>query len=500
MSGKTYVSERPNLMKEWHPIKNGDLTPDQVTIRSGKKIWWLCAKGHECPFCNVRRQTSFPEQTIYYYIKKFFPDAVNKYKHIFTNSMELDVYIPSKSIGIEYDGMNWHKSEVEHQRERKKYEICKNEKIFLIRIKERNENAWHDVADKIFYIEKTRNYEKLNYIVTTLLNFISAPIADNHLSGNFVVDILRDKSEIENYLTDVQNSLGKLRPDLAEEWDFSKNGQLRPEMFSLHSNELIWWKCKKCGHEWKTQINHRTRMVGSGCAICGNIKKGKSFHDRYLSAKGSLIKNNPELVQEWHPFKNGILTPSNITSASPIKVWWKCKKCGYEWQASLNNRSKGVGCPCCSGRVPKIGVNDLATVNPELAKEWCMEKNLPLFPNMVLPSSGKKVWWKCKVCGYEWQAAPHTRSAGHGCPCCSGRKPKIGTNDLATVNSQLAHQWHPTKNEGLTPSMVLSQSGKKVWWLCPKCGFEWQATICSRFNGRGCPNCHKNKYIKKCPK
>ena len=506
IAGKTDLATlNPQLAKEWHPTKNGDLTPDQVTVRSGKRVWWLCANGHEwlatprdrdgdktkCPFCNVRRQTSFAEQAIFYYVKKCFPDALNKYKEIFSNSMELDIFIPSVNIAIEYDGMIWHKSEEEHKRERKKYEICKSKNITLIRVKEKNDTDWRDVADKIFYVAKTKKYEKLNHVVQILLEFISLSIPGG-LSTNLTVDIEKDKNDIENYLTEIQNSLADFRPDLVEEWDFEKNGRLKPEMFFLHSNEIVWWKCKQCGHEWKVQINQRTRNEGSGCALCGNIKKGKTFHKGYLSANGSLASNNPELAQEWHPTKN-VLTPNDITAASPIKVWWKCKQCGHEWQASPNNRSRGVGCPCCSGRVPKIGFNDLETLNPILASEWNMEKNKPLLPNMVLPNSGKKVWWKCKICGHEWQSAPHSRSAGHGCPCCSGRVPKTGVNDLATVDPKLALQWHPTKNGDLLPSMFLPQSSKKVWWLCPHCGHEWRAAVYSRHNGRGCPNCRKIK-------
>ena len=506
ITGKTDLATlNPKLAKEWHPTKNANLTPNQVTIRSGKKVWWLCANGHEwiasphdrdrdetnCPICNVRRQTSFAEQAIYFYVKKYFPDAVNKYRDIFSNSMELDIYIPSKSIGIEYDGINWHKTDREYQRERKKYQICKKKKIFLIRVKENTKVVWNDVADKIFYVDKTRKYEKLNRLVLTLLGYINSLMPLPNLPEDFLIDIESDKNEIESYLNEIQNSLANLRPDLVDEWDFEKNGRLKPEMFSLHSNEIVWWKCKKCGHEWKTSINRRTGNIGSGCALCGNIKKGRSFHNGYLSANGSLAQNNPELAKEWHPFKNSTLTPQDITAASPIKIWWKCKKCGYEWQASPNNRSRGVGCPCCSGRVPKIGENDLATVDPVLSSEWHKEKNGPLQPNMVLPNSGKRVWWKCKACGYEWQAAPHSRSAGHGCPCCSGRVPKIGVNDLATVNPQLAYQWHPIKNGNLSPAKVFPHSGKKVWWICPQCGYEWQAVIKSRNKGEGCPNCHK---------
>lgn len=55
----------PGLAKEWHPSRNGDLNPRNVTPGSGKKVWWICISGHEwqapvysrsrgngCPVCN----------------------------------------------------------------------------------------------------------------------------------------------------------------------------------------------------------------------------------------------------------------------------------------------------------------------------------------------------------------------------------------------------------------------------------------------------------------
>ena len=44
--------------------------------------------------------------------------------------------------------------------------------------------------------------------------------------------------------------------------------------------------------------------------------------------------------------------------------------------------------------------------NPTLMAEWNYEKNneLGLDPKNLTLGSGKKVWWKCSICGYEWQA------------------------------------------------------------------------------------------------
>ena len=102
------ATTHPEIAKEWYQPENGSLTPSDVTYGSGKKVKWLCPKGHvypatilhrtnggtNCPICNSGRHTSFAEQAVYYYVKKVFPNATNHYKEIFTNGMELDIYIP----------------------------------------------------------------------------------------------------------------------------------------------------------------------------------------------------------------------------------------------------------------------------------------------------------------------------------------------------------------------------------------------------------------------
>jgi len=198
----------------------------------------------------------------------------------------------------------------------------------------------------------------------------------------------------------------------------------------------------------------------------------------------NLAVKNPKLAKQWHPTKNGELTPNDVTISSGKKVWWQCKK-GHEWQAIIASRANGNGCPFCSGRYASAD-NCLQTLNPKLAKQWHLTKNANLTPNEVTTGSSKKVWWQCKK-GHEWQAGISSRTNGNGCPYCSGRYASAD-NCLQTLNPELAKQWHTTKNGELTPNDVTISSGKKVWWKCKK-GHEWQASIAHRSNGKNCPFC-----------
>ena len=209
----------------------------------------------------------------------------------------------------------------------------------------------------------------------------------------------------------------------------------------------------------------------------------------------TLAETNPELVKEWHPTKNGDLSPQDVSQKSNKKVWWQCQE-GHEWEAPISNRNKvnGTKCPYCSNKLILTGYNDLATTHPDLAKEWHPMKNENLSPQDVSFGTNKKVWWRCKK-GHEWEAIIYNRSKNsYGCPYCSGRQPIVGETDLVTTHPELAKQWHPTKNGRLTPKQVTKGSNKKVWWL-GNCGHEWETKIAIRSQGYGCPYCSKKYSI-----
>lgn len=119
--------------------------------------------------------------------------------------------------------------------------------------------------------------------------------------------------------------------------------------------------------------------------------------------KKSLANLFPELLSEWDYEKNGRLTPDLISAGSCKGVWWKCQACHGSWKTAPNNRAGDckTGCPYCAGSKVLPGYNDLQTKYPDLAKQWHPTKNGSLLPSMVMPKSGKSVWWVGE-CGHEW--------------------------------------------------------------------------------------------------
>ncbi|WP_176757347.1 zinc-ribbon domain-containing protein [Butyrivibrio sp. INlla14] len=341
--------EFPEIAKQWHPTKNGNVTPDMVASRIGKKAWWLGPCGHE---------------------------------------WEAAISSRTKGIGCPF---------------------CRN--LYAL--------------------------EGFNDLTTT-------------------------------------------HPELAKEWNYEKNGSLRPTNVTFGSRKKVWWKCEK-GHEWEDAVKDRAK--GKKCPYCTNQKVLPGFND--------LLTVNPEAASEWNYEKNGTLTPDKVKYSANIKVWWKCAK-GHEWEAFVFNKSKGHGCPYCSNFSALAGYNDLATLNPQLAEEWDHEKNVGIKPTDVTIGSKKKVWWKCTN-GHEWEATVKSRVSGNNCPFCAGQAVLTGFNDLATTNPALAEEWNYKKNGKLRPTDVTAGTQMKVWWICAN-GHEWQATTNSRNRGNTCPYC-SNNYV-----
>ena len=60
-----------------------------------------------------------------------------------------------------------------------------------------------------------------------------------------------------------------------------------------------------------------------------------------------------------------------------------------------------LGCPYCSHR--RFKDLSLASLYPEMAKDWDYAKNdKELSPDTISPNSEKLVWWKCEH-GVEWR-------------------------------------------------------------------------------------------------
>lgn len=345
----------PNVADEWHPTKNGDLTPEKITYGSELRVWWQCREGHEWQEKILKRTKD--KRSCFQCLKA---------KKIYEGSLEKNNPDVAK---------NWHPT---------KNKVSPSEMPCKARV-----IVW-------WKCKKGHEYQKM---VSTQVARKICPLCPQE-------DLL----------------LSEAYPQLIKEWHPNKNNGKNLDDYSKGTDKQFWWRCSK-GHEWEAKISSRT--LGKNCPFCA----GKQLTD-----DNTLEALFPEIAKEWHPSKNGSLTPSSVPPGTNIKLWWLCSK-GHEYQATGAGRTtstKRTKCPICAG-IKVIEETSLKAINPNVCKEWHPTKNGDLKPSEVSPNSHKVVWWKCSL-GHEWEAQIYNRNIGSECPKCSlGRFSKISIEWLDKI-------------------------------------------------------------------
>lgn len=338
------------LLSQWLSPKNQPVTPKTVSYGSNKKVWWRCEKGHEwqasiysringngCPYCSSR----FPIQGV--------DDLASTH--------------PALSA-------QWHPT--------------KNGDLTPNMVKA-------GTGKKVWWIdEKGHEWQAL----------VSARTAGNGCP------VCANRVVLKGC-----NDLATTHPQFATQWHPVKNRDITPEKVTAGYQRKLWWKCEN-GHEWCASVASRIKH-DAGCPVCSNRKALKGYND--------LATTHPYIAAQWHPTKNGNLTPHDVVAGGEIYVWWQCDK-GHAWRTKIKNRTRNTSdCPYCSGKKVLPGFNDLATVNPKIASQWHPFLNGTFAPQMVTAGSSRLAWWKCEE-GHVWRAAIANRAIpGYKetqCPFC----------------------------------------------------------------------------------
>ena len=261
------------------------------------------------------------------------------------------------------------------------------------------------------------------------------------------------------------NDLASEFPEIAKEadgWD--------PTQVISRTGKVFNWRCNE-GHTWSNSPNARIRKESvSKCPYCSNHFAWAGFND--------LATTHPEIAKEAYGWD-----PTKFIAGSAKKLEWKCTK-GHIFVMSLNNKLSH-DCSVCANRQINLGVNDLASQYPEIAKEayeWD--------PRLVTFSNGTKKSWICSR-NHIYKSSPKSRTGKYktGCPYCSNNLVLPGFNDLKTRFPEIAEEAN-----GWEPSQYIPGSHVKKSWKC-KLGHTWLASLGSRTERRsGCPTC-ANKVI-----
>ena len=231
-------------------------------------------------------------------------------------------------------------------------------------------------------------------------------------------------------VTQTGNNLLEKYPDIAKYWDYERNEDC-PEDCTPNSEKTKWWICSKCGESFQSKIIVRTRENTTECFACSRKRGGEKNRINSLkNGENTFEKKYPGLAKQWHPTLNGDLMPSNIPPNYAGKVWWYCETCKQAWDRSPGVRiRKGEKdpCPICSGRRYCKGVNDIATLHPDLVCAWHPTKNGTKKPEDYRSNDDTKVFWKCPYCGKEQlsKIRDKTKSNSPLCKECKTKETRI---------------------------------------------------------------------------
>ena len=445
----------PELAKEWHPTKNKSLKPSDVSWCSGKKVWWYLSYDD----LKTGKHFDFEWEAIIASRVKGNGCPYLKGRKVLKGYNDLETLYPELAA-------EWHPTK---NNGLKPDEVTTNS----------NKKVWWYLP---YDDPKTGKHFDFEWEATI----------SNRVLGNGC-PYIDGKKVLKGY-----NDLATLRPELAKEWHPTKNNGLRPDEVAANSNKRVWWYLsyddpktgKHFDFEWEATISKR-----GNCPYLWGQAVWKGYND--------LATLRPDLAKEWHPTKNGTLTPDKVTCGSKKIVWWMLeyydpileKNFLFEWKAKIGARTLGGGCPYLTSKAVWAGFNDLKTVLPDLALEWDEEKNIGVDIESVPYQSQKERWWKCKN-GHSWKASPGARYRNKkivACPYCTGARIIKGENDLFTFYPELEPEWDFDKNK-ISPYEITPYSNKYANWKC-KNNHSWKARIGSRAAGNGCPYCAGKKVM-----
>lgn len=487
------ATTRPAIAAEWHPTKNDNLSPQQVTFGSRKKIWWRGACGHEWEMALTERTTRGAgcHYCSGHRVLRGFNDFASQSPDLLLQWHPTKNIILSHEVSKKNKKKAWWLGECGHEWDSTILSrvngagcpFCSGNKILegfndLLTLESVIATEWHPIKNGELKPSAfgRGSKEKVWWLGSGCGHEWQSPIGDRvfkktgcHLCSGKVIIF-------------GENDLFTLYPNLAKEIHPTKNlPDLDISNERLNSLKKVWW-LGACGHEFESSIRSRTnpKTDGSGCHYCGGNKVLEGFND--------LASQNPELASEWHPTKNGDLTPRAINAKSGKKYWW-LGKCGHEWESQLSNRdSSGAGCNVCAGKTVLAGFNDLASKMPSLVSEWHPTKNGDLRPTQVTVSANMKIWWMCCE-GHEWESRPNSRAKGAGCPTCAiGKQVSKAEKSLHDFVASLGIQFETSNRT------VLKGKEIDLWIPAHNVGIEFNGTYWHREKHRG-KDLHHNKYL-----
>lgn len=341
------------LRDELHPTLNEGIDAKTIAVNSHKKLWWLCNLGHHweamvsnrtkgrgCPYCAGKKVwVGFNDLPTTHFMLSL---QIHPQKNPAGIAQNISAGSSRTLWWLDEMGHEWEAVVSSRALGGRGCPFCSNARVLLgfndlLTVKPIVAAEWHPTsngglgADQILAFSSRKVWWLCRVCShswrATIANRTKAnrPTGCPACSGHAVVagknDLLSDNSEVSS----------ELHP--------TKNCGLSADQIHAHSEKSFWWLCKACGYEWRAKVSNRNNAwSASGCGRCSGR--------RIIVGETDLSTVNPLAASQWHPTKNGELTPTEVSGQSNRSAWWLCEA-GHEWRATIYSRMR-AGCRKCS--------------------------------------------------------------------------------------------------------------------------------------------------------
>ena len=484
----------PELIREWHPIKNGDLLPENLMPSSYREVWWVCPKGHDylatpnrrsrknkptgCPYCagtKINAENNLAAR---------YPDLVREWhptknggllpKNLMPGSNKKVWWVCPKGheffTAVHYRAGQSRSSGCPRCSRSRATEVNNLAKLFPKLIKE----EWHPTKNRSLRPQDLMpGTRKKVWWKCSHGHSYKSPVKDR---------TSKNKPTGCPYCAGVKvcsdNNLAARFPQLAQEWHNEKNDGISPKQVTPGTHMNAWWRCSH-GHEYAARVWDRA-VRGASCPHC-NPQSSRPEKRLFFELKSIF----PDIIarHKIDGFEVDIFLPGIMVAVEYDGSYYHKNKVGKDRVKNRAVARRGVKLiRVREAPLKKIALDDIiVSLKEELGKGQIDALVAKILPYVEISKVKTKIKSYLKRADFSNEREFLKFQSDHMFP----KAP------VSISHPQVSALWHPTKNKTLSPDNFTYGSSEVVWWRCPE-GHSFQARISDRSalrNPGHCPRC-----------
>ena len=160
----------------------------------------------------------------------------------------------------------------------------------------------------------------------------------------------------------------------AKFWNYEENGNIKPRDITLNTHKKFWFYCLECNHKFNLNP-HNISQENAWCQYCSNPPKKLCNKDDCKFCFSKSFASHPR-AKFWNYEENGDVQPRDVFLNSNNKYCFTCEECNNNFKTTLSNINRGNQCPYCKNKTEKMFADWLTDEKIPFEREkkfdWCI--------------------------------------------------------------------------------------------------------------------------------